>query len=272
MSTTKEISEDSEIEFIIDEVHEFYKDGYYYEMIPEKLRATLDKQILEFYEFDKRCNKSFDKIKKRLTGIINEQHPVFATVDYYWMEDEIFGAVHNGFCELSYQTFSLCENIKDKQPLNNIYAQLGLWENDGKKTPQHPLLKTLRDSMETISGPELDNLIEENKIFDLLNYQNNEKRHKPVYDAAKKVFMAEFPAMKQFNETEWAIYDALFEKGNLEFRISLFLLELRLDCGISSRYFEATANNIIEKFLKLPKYKREGINKLAERRMMGEKI
>ena len=84
--------------------------------------------------------------------------------------------------------------------------------------------------------------------------------------------MAQFPAMKQFGETEWSIFNALFEKGNREFRIQLFLLELRLDCSNSSRFFEDTPGFTIEKFMKLPKNKRAAINKLAERRMMGEKV
>jgi hypothetical protein len=273
MSKTKTLSDGQKIENMYNEAHEFYRGGYYYNMIPEKLKITLDKQALKFYDFQNKCDKSYEKILKKLAGIIYEQYPVYATVDYYWMEDEIDLYSCFEFSKLVFQTFSLCENYEDRQPFDKIYAHLGLWKSDSKHPDrQKPLLKTLRGEMETMPGPEWDQLLKENKVFGLLEYQNNEKRYTVVYDAVKKVLMAAFPAMKEFGETEWGIYNAMFEKANQHFRIGLFLLELRLDCGISSRFFRNEADTIIEKFMKLPKNKRAAINKLAERRMMGEKI
>jgi hypothetical protein len=272
MSKTKTLSDEQKIEMISDETHDFYRGGFYYNMIPEQLRNTLDKQSVEFYDFQDKCYKSSEKVRNKLLVIINEQYPVYSTVDYFWMEDEINYGACLEFTDLAFQTFSLCENIKDKQPLDKIYAHLGLWKNDSKHPRQDQLLKVLRGEMKTISDTEWDQLLKENKVFGLLDYQNNENRYSTVYDAVKKGLMAEFPAMKQFGKTEWSIYNAMFEKSNQHFRIKLFLLELRLDCVISSRFFENKADNIIEKFIKLPKYKRAGINKLAERRMMGEKI
>lgn len=274
MIKTKHYSFEDKADFIDDVIQTFFRGGDYYDFLPETLKDTLDKQAGELYEIYGHGIKSFDTVVNKLQKIIYEQHSVYSTVDYFWMEDETKWKGCYEFQVLTYETFRLCGNINDKQDLSKIYAHLGLWETDSKTSPrgQEPLLKSLRKQMETLAGTEWCQLIKENKVFELLEYQNNKDRNKPVYDTVKKVLMAAFPAMKQFGETEWSIYNAMFEEANRDFRIKLFLLELKLDCGITSHMFDGTADNIIEKFLKLPKSKRAAINKLAERRMMGEKI
>jgi hypothetical protein len=273
MSTTKTISTDQKLEFIADEIHDFFIGGYYYDMLPEKLKAFLDKQALELYDLQDLCYKSYEKLEKNLEKIIKEQYPVFSTVDLFWMKEDIQDTIREGFGVFTFLIYSLCENTKDKQPLEKIYAHLGLWKSKSKQPgADGQLLKVLRGKITTLSDPEWDKLTAENKVFELLNYQNNEQRRKPVYDAVEKVCMAAFPYMKQFDATARSIYDALFEEGNTAFRVKSFLLELRSDSGSVSRFFDNSADKIIEKFIKLPKYKREGINKLAERKMRGEKV
>ena len=123
-----------------------------------------------------------------------------------------------------------------------------------------------------MTGSEWRLLTKENKVFELLEYQNNIDRHTPVYDTVKKVLMAALPTMKQFDATAWAIYDAIFETANKYFRIKLFLLEIRLDGNITTSFIHNSPDDLIQEFIKLPKKKRDHINKLAERRMKGEKI
>jgi hypothetical protein len=273
MSTTINKSTDKKLKYISEEIHEYFRDGYYYDVLPEKLKASLDKHALVLYDFQDHCDKSLKRLEKTLEKIIKRQYAFFSTVDYYWMEDVIPDAVIEGFNEMILKSFSLCENIKDKQPLSKIYNHSDLWKSDGKQPHRREsLLKTLRRKVKTLTGSEWDQLIKENKVFELLHHENNEERRKPVYDAVKKVLVAAFPAMSAFDATAWAIYDAWFEKGYADFRIKLFLLELRLDCGISSRFFRNEADAVIQKFIKLPKSKRAAINKLAERRMRGEKV
>ena len=181
MSTTKLKTIEEKIEYISDEIHEFYWGGFYYDVLPEKLRAVLDKQALECYDFQDQCYKGIDNLIKILERIINEQYPVYATVDYYWMEDKIRDSVRNGFQELIFRTCSLCANSKDGQPLSQIYADLGLWNKDSKHPRHQPaLLNTLREEVETLSDSEWKQLLAENKVFGLLDYQNNEMRYKSV--------------------------------------------------------------------------------------------
>jgi hypothetical protein len=274
MSTAENISIEDKIQRMSEDLFDFYRGGYFYELIPEKLKATLDEQALIFYEILDQSHKGFDKINKKLIKIIKEQYPVFTTVKYSLIEDDILDAICDGFNHLIYQTWSLGENSKDKQPLRKIYAHLGLWNQKNKPLSRSDkLLKNFSGHFENVSDSNLTKLFKENKVFELLNYQNNEENYKTVYDVVKKVLVAQFPATKQFGETEWSIYDALFEKGNYDFRIKLFLIELKLDGNINTDETRGIdADKIIEKFSKLPQDKRDGINKLAERRMMGEKV
>ena len=145
MSKTKTLSTNQKFEFITEEIHEYFRGGYKYDWLPEKLKATLDKQAMELYDLQALCYKSFEKIVQKLQSIIYEQHPVYASVDYFWMEEETGWDGCNEFITLVFETFRLCGNINDKQDLSKIYAHLGLWDTASiAPRLQEPILKTLR--------------------------------------------------------------------------------------------------------------------------------